>query len=201
MKDSLLNMKEPVTIQLEPLDNNQPLKADFDTLIRLFSKFRRSFRSFVEICFLRNEHFGEVYCGRAGIVEEFRKECELNIVFLDIDSLTISFSPVFKDDDFLFVDEVNEWKKETFGLYKQQVIYCDYHSTSFIRNLLQHYQPEERMKIYRPVFDAVSYDKNYKLNLMGPDGKPEGMFIPPLDIIRYQIIPSLKPSEPAVKTS
>ncbi|MCU7497456.1 MAG: hypothetical protein HF314_09940 [Ignavibacteria bacterium] len=183
-------------IQLESLDpGSGPL--EFDTLLRVFSKLKSSFRSFIEIEFLKNETFKSLLCRKPGILEAFKKETELMVLSMDIDSLRASIAPnLAEHDDVLFEHEILCWKREKFQAYKDDVIYLNYLDASSVRRILDSYSSAERIKIYKPVFDIIAYDKDYKISLLDAAGKCCGMIVPPPDVVKRQII---QPSSESLK--
>lgn len=189
MNAEMFNIKEySLNVQLESLDTAENI-LPFDTLIRFFSKLKQSFRCFVEIEFLKNEEFRKIYLGKPGILESFKKDFDLMIVFLNLETLQASIAPdLIEHEESLFQHEIFCWKREKFNVYKEDVIYLDYHDSQAVKKIFNKYTASERVKIYKPVFDVISYDKNYKVNLLDPTDKICGMILPPPDIIKKQII-------------
>ncbi|HEX2961614.1 MAG TPA: hypothetical protein VHO43_07470 [Ignavibacteriales bacterium] len=175
-------------IHLESLDPDSG-QIEFDILLRVFSKLKSSFRSFIEIEFLKNETFRDLYCRKPSILESFKKETELMVLSMDIDSLQASIAPDLTEREAsLFEHEVLCWKREKFNDYKEDVIYLNYHEASSVRRIVSKYNTAERIKIYKPVFDVIAYDKNYRISLLDTSGKCCGMIVPPPDIVKKQII-------------
>ncbi|MGE5353349.1 MAG: hypothetical protein ACM3P0_14800 [Acidobacteriota bacterium] len=175
-------------IHLESLDPDSG-EIEFDILLRVFSKLKSSFRSFIEIEFLKNETFRSLYCRKPSILESFKKETELMVISMDIDSLQASIAPDLTEHEAsLFEHEILCWKREKFNDYKEDVIYLNYHEASSVRRILGKYNTAERIKIYKPVFDVIAYDKNYRISLLDFSGKCCGMIVPPPDVVKKQII-------------
>ncbi|MGE5429950.1 MAG: hypothetical protein ACM3QX_02690 [Syntrophomonadaceae bacterium] len=176
------------SIHLESLDPDAG-QIEFDILLRVFSKLKSSFRSFIEIEFLKNETFRDLYCRKPSILESFKKETELMVLSMDIDSLRASIAPDLTEHDAsLFEHEILCWKREKFNAYKEDVIYLNYHEASSVKRIVSSYSTAERVKIYKPVFDVIAYDKNYRISLLDDSGKCCGMIVPPPDIVKKQII-------------
>lgn len=176
------------SIHLESLDPDAG-QIEFDILLRVFSKLKSSFRSFIEIEFLKNETFRDLYCRKPSILEAFKKETELMVLSMDIDSLRASIAPDLTEHDAsLFEHEILCWKREKFNAYKEDVIYLNYHEASSVKRIVSSYSTAERVKIYKPVFDVIAYDKNYRISLLDDSGKCCGMIVPPPDIVKKQII-------------
>ncbi|HEX2868296.1 MAG TPA: hypothetical protein VHO03_14720 [Ignavibacteriales bacterium] len=175
-------------IHLESLDPTVGV-IEFDILLRVFSKLKSSFRSFIEIEFMKNETFRSLYCRKPAILEAFKKESELMVLSMDIDSLQASIAPdLTQHEETLFEHEILCWKREKFNAYKEDVIYLNYHEASSVKRIVMKYNTAERIKIYKPVFDVIAYDKNYRISLLDTSGKCCGMIVPPPDIVKKQII-------------
>ena len=189
MKQAKLNTESSAfNIHLESVDPGSG-NIEFDTLLRVFSKLKSSFRCFIEVEFLKNENFRSLYCRKPGILESFKKESELLVLSMNIDLLQASIAPdLIEHEDSFFEHEILCWKREKFSAYKEDVIYLNYHEASSVRRIISKYNTAERIKIYKPVFDVISYDKNYKISLLDAAGKCCGMIVPPPDIVKKQII-------------
>ncbi|MDP4191401.1 MAG: hypothetical protein Q8858_07555 [Bacteroidota bacterium] len=182
-----------INIQLESLDPEGDALT-FDTLIRVFNRFKASFRNFIEIEFLRTPYFLEIMKRTPRVLEDLKRDTELAIVQMNIDELFISFVPdLLEEETPLFPDEVLLWKRDRFEKFRQIVIFCNYHDTFAVNKILSEYSLSERIKIYKPIFDVISYDKNYKVNIIGSSKRIIGMFIPPHDVIKKQILSPAKP--------
>lgn len=177
-----------INIQLESLDPTGET-VTFDTLIRVFNKFKISFRSFIEIEFMKTPCFLEILDKKPRVLEDIKRETELMIVQLNIEELYISIAPdLIETEEPLFEDEILCWKKAKFDKFRQTVIFCNYHDSLSIEKIMTEYDLSERIKIYKPIFDVISYDKNYKLNILGSSNRIIGMFIPPHDVIRKKLL-------------
>ncbi|MGE5680243.1 MAG: hypothetical protein ACM34K_05120 [Bacillota bacterium] len=181
-----------INIQMESL-NPMEETVTFDTLIRVFNKFKTSFKNFIEIEFLRTAYFREILKIKPRALEDMKHGTELAIVRINIEELFISIAPdLSEDEEPLFTDELLCWKKEKFSEFKQKVIFCNYHDPFSIEKIMTSYELTERIKIYKPIFDVISYDKAYKINILGPSNKLIGMFIPPHDVIRKKLLSPVK---------
>lgn len=184
----LSKIEYAIRIRLESLD---PLSnsVTFETLIKVFNKIKRSFLNFVEIEFLRNNNFKAIYLNKPKVLENFKKDFELSVQNIDIDRLSAAIAPdIAEYNETLFPHEILLWKWEKFSVYKEEVIYGDYNNPTFIKEIIEKYTYEERCKIFKPIFDAISYDKDYKVIFIDSTTDSVRMFIPPHDIIKRQIL-------------
>lgn len=181
-------MDYAINIRLEALDQASEA-ATFDMLLKVFNKFRLSFRNYIEVEFRRNPGFLLILKKKPRVLDDFKKETDLEFVQLDIDSLCASIAPdIFDKHAMLFHDDILCWKQERFSEFRERVIFCDYHDTEYVKSLIKTYTPEERKKIWQPYFDVISYDKKYKVSIIDTSGKPAGMLVPPHDVIRQQLL-------------
>lgn len=188
MQKDLSKIDYAIRIRLESLDPESS-SVTFETLIKVFNKIKRSFLNFVEIEFLRNTNFKTIYQNKPRVLENFKKDFELTVQNIDIDRLTAAIAPdIAEYNETLFPHEILLWKWEKFNSFKEDVIYGDYHNPVFIKLIAEKYNQEERVKIFKPIFDAISYDKEYKVIFIDSTTNSVRMFVPPHDIIKRQIL-------------
>ena len=188
MNNILQKLREiALTFSIEP-EGTITNAAGLDTVIKVLTDVRRSFHGFIEVEFLKDERYRKFYEKDTKVLESFLKTFELLIVDVKFGSLEPSVAPnVVELENPLFRDDVLDWKQKVFKTYKQDVFETDYTKTKDVNSILNKYTPEERNKIYRPMFDAMT--GKHKINVLDPSRQIINVLILPDELRRLQIIP------------
>jgi hypothetical protein len=188
MNDALKRLRGiALTFKINP-EGTIANAAGVDTVIRVLTDVRRSFNGFVEVEFLKDERYRKSFEKNSRILEEFLKGFELLIVDVKFGSLQASVAPnVVELENPLFRDEVLEWKQKAFTTYKHDVFEINYQGTSEVKDILKKYTAEERGKIYKPVFDAMS--GKHRIDVIDQRGKVLNVLSLPDELRRIQIVP------------
>jgi hypothetical protein len=197
MNNILQKLREiALTFSIVP-DGTLTNATSIDTVIKVLSDIRKSFHGFVEVEFLKEERYKKSYEKDSKILEDFLKTFELLIVDVKFGSLEPSVAPnVVELENPLFSNETLVWKRKTFETYKHDVFETDYTGTKGTNFILKKYTPEERNKIFKPVFDAMS--GKYKINILDRHRRIVNVLVLPDELRRLQIIPSVSKEKKAV---
>ncbi|MGE5458145.1 MAG: hypothetical protein ACM3RX_07305, partial [Methanococcaceae archaeon] len=108
---------------------------------------------------------------------------------VNIEALRALIVPDFcETEDFLFQNEILQWKKKIFNLFKMEVLFTDFLDVQSVNNICMEYNAEQRRKIYKPLFDIIASDKNYKLLLLDSFDSEIKVLIPPPQLILKKIL-------------
>jgi len=137
-----------------------------NTVIKVLSDIYKSYNNYLEIEFLKNDDFKNVYNTNKKILDTIKEELDLLIVDLNFNSFEAALAPDITElQSPIFKDEVLEWKKETFENYKYLIIQGDFDNSNYLHKIAKKYNDEERYKIYQPFFSSIGDGKEYKLNI------------------------------------
>ena len=194
MNDLIKKLLEySINIQIKPKKTYSDL-ASLKTVITVLNNLHSSFRNYIKVEFLKHEEFNKIYEKDEKVLDNLIKEMELLIVDSKTGSYQTSVAPNLEDINYsLFDNDVLNWKRDKYNLYKADVLLADFEDLGFVENISRSYSPEERKIIYNPIFDAISDGKDYKINLLGKDReKIIRTLQPPSGIRKTQIIPKLE---------
>ncbi len=182
-----------INIQIKPEKNSSDL-ASLRTVISVLSNLRNSFRNFLKIEFLKHEKFRSIYDKDEEAPEKLIKEMELLIVDSKIGSYQTSIAPNLEDINYsLFDNNVLDWKRDKYNIYRNDVIYADLNDDHFVEEISKKYTANERKNIFNPIFKAIADGKDYKINLLDSSRtKIVRTLQPPSDNKRIQITPYIE---------
>lgn len=163
MLDKLI--KEAFRIHIEPFKTVEHA-AKVDTVVKVLSDIGQSYNNFLEIEFFKNPDFVKVYETNNKVLETIKEDLSLLIVDLDFGSFEAALAPnLTQVHSPFFKDEVLEWKNEIFDSYKEEIIEGDFDNYNYMSKIGKRYNPEERIKIYKPLFSSFGTGSEYKINL------------------------------------
>jgi hypothetical protein len=158
-------------LHIEPsvnADNGASVKS----VVKVLSNITKSYRSYVEIEFLRNPNFKKAYEKNAKYLEAIKNDLDLLIVDLNFSSFEAALAPnIMEDTALLFSNEVNDWKRNNFNDYKNNVVLADYNNSDYLREIAKTYTDVERYNIFSPIFASISENDEYKLNVKDNEHK------------------------------
>ncbi|MBI3193408.1 MAG: hypothetical protein HYZ34_02950 [Ignavibacteriae bacterium] len=190
MKNLLKQLREhALTIHIVPEDALEKITS-LEMMITVFRDLRESFLHFVEVEYLRNEAYRKASERNPKILEDFKQGFELYIVDMKFGSLEASLAPNLVElDNPLFRDEILDWKKEKFTQYKHDVFFGNYQENAFVQSIMEKYTPEERNKIYKPIFKILS--GKYKIDAFDATTHKRNVLVPPDELRRLQLVPPI----------
>lgn len=185
------NLKDiAIRIHIDPLKTVEHA-AKVETVIKVLSDIHQSYNNYLEIEFFKNEEFRKIYESNKKVLETIKEELGLLVVDLSFNSFEAALAPdILELQSPIFKDEVLEWKRATFDVYKDIIISDDYENADYLHKVAERYNDEERIKIFKPLFSSFGDGKEYKVNikdtnhnilktLVQPE-KSKGFYIPKL---------------------
>jgi hypothetical protein len=88
----------------------------------------------------------------------------------------------------LFTDDLLEWKRDIWFLFNTTVIHADFNNLDILKNIIQEYSQPERIKIFKPVTDILSYEKRYKINVLDNSFALKGILLPFHDLVKAKLL-------------
>ncbi len=164
--------------QIEP-EKTVGHAARVSSVISVLANLNLSFKNYLEVEFSRNSDFVKAYDNNNKTLESLQDDLELLLVDLKFGSFEASAAPNVIFTPTLFIDKVDTWKKDAFTNYKENILYGDFDNQKYLKKIEKQYSPFERNKIFKPLFQATSSDKSYKVKLLDKKSKkvlkkPEG---------------------------
>jgi len=163
MNDKLRNIA--FRIHIDPVKEMQE-SAKAETVVKVLSNIIKSYKNYLKIEFLKQDDFKKIYSSNPKTLDSLMSELELLVVDLNFGSFEAALAPnIVEDNSSLFINEVLDWKKETFDNYKDVVIMGDYDKASHLSLVSNRYNERERYDIFNPFFTSVGDGKEYNLNI------------------------------------
>lgn len=172
-----------------------------DDVLNLLSKLKQSYLEFVDIEYDRVNTETDKKKLKS-IKEGLHEENTLVIVDLNFSSFASAVSPNFVTNTFELpsIGHPLDWKLGAFNNYKSLVFESDYNDEAFLKGVSSTYTPEQRNKIFKPLFESVSNRKDTKITFGIGSGKQLRPLPKPLPKSINILTPSLeKISEPMEK--
>lgn len=196
-KNNLLHALNKIAIrfQIDP-SNSVGQAAKLSSITNVLSKIEQTYQKFIEIELLKNEAFSRVAKGNPMLVQIFHKDLELIAVDVDFKGFAVALAPnILQKNQLIFSDTSMELKRTAFDNFKNLVT-GDFRSIKYIKQIEARYTPQERAKIYRPLFNALSPD--YKLNIQDANKKTIRTIVKPEN---KKLLEFYLPTPPKVSTS
>lgn len=143
--------------------------ASMTSVISVLTNINESFQNFLEVEFFKNKEFVKAFNKNEKVLEILKEDLELLLVDLKFGSFEASAVPNITSKPFMFNDTLQNWKKNTFIDYKENILNGDFEDSTFLKNVINKYSENERSQIFKPLFSTIS--QNYKLNLIGSNSK------------------------------
>lgn len=154
--------------------------ATAKSVVKVLNDLIKSYENFIEIEFLKNDHFSKVYSQENKVLELVRKDLELLVVDLEFSSFSASLAPnLLSNQVSAFNDHVLDWKGNSFIKYKN-LITADYNNNAYVEEVIKEYTSEERKRIYAPIFDAIGEGKDYSLYMSTGKAQEKRRLIKPV---------------------
>ncbi len=169
-----------IRFQIDP-DLTVGHAAKVTTVIKVLTEMNKSFSNFLEVEFLKNDDFKNIFLKNDKVLDTIKEDLELLIVDLKFSSFEAAVAPHFSDNQIpLFSNNVVAWEKDTFETYKDLILDGNYHETNYMRKIANRYSDDERQKIFQPLFSAFGSGKDYSLNLRDNQGKTKTKLVQPI---------------------
>ena len=169
-----------IRFQIDP-DLTVGHAAKVTTVIKVLTEMNKSFSNFLEVEFMKNEDFKNIFLKNDKVLDTIKEDLELLIVDLKFSSFEAAVAPHFSENQTsLFNNNVVEWEKDTFDTYKDLILEGNYHESNYMRKIAKRYTDEERQKIFQPLFSAFGNGKDYSLNLRDKEGKVTTKLVQPV---------------------
>lgn len=160
--------------------------ARVSSVITVLSAINQSYINFLEVEFFKNQEFAKVYATNPKVLDSLKADLELLLVDLKFGSFEAAAAPNVLETT-LFNESVNSWKRKTFTDYKEDILYADYYDIKYLRRTIDRFTDEERSKIFKPLFAAVSPDRPYRLNILDKQGKTRKILSQPKNWIDFYV--------------
>ena len=155
--------------------------AKVTTVIKVLTEMNKSFSNFLEVEFMKNEDFKNIFLKNDKVLDTIKEDLELLIVDLKFSSFEAAVAPHFSENQTsLFNNNVVEWEKDTFDTYKDLILEGNYHESNYMHKIAKKYTDEERQKIFQPLFSAFGSGKDYSLNLRDKQGRVTAKLVQPV---------------------
>ena len=166
-----------------------------ETVIKVLSEISQSYNNYLEIEFFKNDVYRKAYENNNKILDTLKKELSLLIVDLNYSSFEAALAPDITElESPIFKNEVLEWKRDTFDLYKELVFSEDFENSTYLNKVANRYNEVERGKIFKPLFSSLGDGNEYTVNikdnnhnivkkLIHPE-KSKDFYIPILPIVK-----------------
>ncbi|GLU50747.1 hypothetical protein Dfri01_02080 [Dyadobacter frigoris] len=145
--------------------------ARLSSVITVLNNFNTSFLNFIEIEFLKNDKFRAAYEKSPKVLDGLKKELELLVVDLKFSSFEAAVASNIVEPPSLFTTDIDDWKRNAFSEYKKNILFGNFEEPQYMNQAISKYSPEERNRIYKPLFTASSSDRPFKLFLIDAKGK------------------------------
>ncbi|MBI5324841.1 MAG: hypothetical protein HZB41_06155 [Ignavibacteriae bacterium] len=193
MNDNLLDIA--MRFQIKPIKSFNGAINILD-VISVLTNINKSYKNFIEIEFLKTKKFRIIYQQNDSIIKKLINELELFIVDLKYSSFEAALVPNFSNgQDTLFQFDLEEWKKEKYLSFKDDIYYGEFNNIDYINHLKKKYNKIERKRIFEPLFSTVHESKNYDLNIKIENGKIEKRLVLPLEEKIHFYIPKKEKPE------
>ena len=130
----------------------------------LLQNLSSSYKSFIKADF--HAAFKEVQTDKKKLLQNFGKvkaELDLRMVDVDFGSFEIAFAVDEIMKRSIEDKKIFEWAVDVGYKYKRLVLDGDYNNAT-VTNILESYEPNERRKIFEPIFQ-ITEDPNFNLNI------------------------------------
>jgi hypothetical protein len=163
MLDQLKNIA--FRIQIEPLTSIEKAPS-VEMVIKVLTELTKSYKSFLEIEFNRNELFKKAAENNQKLVSTIIEDLKLLFVDLDFGSFEAALAPDLASEQYsLWDDDVLNWKQESFADFKSNIIEADYNDIEYQRTVAERYSEEERTLIFTPLFSSFGDGSEYRFHL------------------------------------
>jgi hypothetical protein len=151
-----------------------------ETVIKVLSEMVTSYNNYIEIEFLKKPSFREAFEKNSQLIKTIKEDLSLLIVDLNYGSFEAALAPNIIEADFpMFTNEVNDWKKERFSDFKENIINGDYNNFNYIKTISERYSEHDRKRIFDPLFSSFGNGKDYKVKLKDNQNKVQKVLVIP----------------------
>jgi hypothetical protein len=183
-----------INLRVEPKTERFSKAVMVESVVDFLRNLQSSYKNFAEVSFkkmfaaqaLENpEHYQNALL-------QIRRESQLLLVDLQFQSFGIG---VIADTGImnysgLMSEEYNQYKKNVFDNFKEDVIYPDFNSEVFKDAVSEKYTESERTKIYSPIINSLEHRSSYRVSISDQNFRHKVKDIPTID---KKTIPLLKP--------
>jgi hypothetical protein len=157
--------QQAIYLKLEP---KVDIGVELITLLQVLNGVNSSYKSFIETHFInsygkRKKNYLEKLL--KGIFKDF----SLKVVDLDYASFGAALAPntLSFSSDLSNINDILNWKRDTFQQYKDDVFTQDLNDPSFLKSIEKKYNDVERYKIYKPLTSFLGRNKkaDYKIKI------------------------------------
>ena len=173
MPDNSLDqlLKKAISLQIEGLEGVGH-SISVQTLIEILTQIQRSFNNYIEIGVSKNPELAKGKDITPELIALIQEKLQLLVLKVQPGSVVVRMSPDTTNlQGLIFTAPAVEWQSTVFDKYKTEVISPAY-TPSFIDDISDKYNPEERTRIYKPFFKAVGLGQektSYRINLIDND--------------------------------
>lgn len=187
--------KNAINIRLKPATPKYSHAVFIDDILSVLKAMKGSFSNYLAVSF--RKHFSDERFGDSNkLIAALNKEFPL----LYVNAKFRSFGASLSTDATIqtnnnYPTEINNWKKNLFEEFKNDVVFCNYNSDNEIQSISEKFSEEERHIIYKGLIDIYS---SKKFNVSFTDEKFEDTIkdIHPISKRNKEIIlPKLTPKQ------
>ncbi|MFK7933395.1 MAG: hypothetical protein AB8G22_07785 [Saprospiraceae bacterium] len=177
-KNDLLAALNKIAFRIQIAPANSPGHAvKLQQITQVLTKIEQVYQRFVAIELLKNETFSRAGKDNPFLIQLFQRDLELLTVDADYQRFTLALAPnILQKNQLIFSDTSMEIKRTTFKHFKK-LLTGDLRSTKYREWIAARYEPQERARIFRPLFQALQPD--YKLNVQNAGKKTVRTIVKP----------------------
>ena len=143
--------------------------ATVDSVVTVLKNISTSYENFLFIELSKEEVLQEKMKQDPGVARSIIENMKLRIVDVDFGSFDASVAPqIVTADVSLFSEDVQSFEKRAFSNY-HKLVTADHRSMGTISDVGKRYTPEERARIFRPLFRSTG--PGYRLNIKNNQNK------------------------------
>lgn len=136
---------------------------DINSLVKALNSLNQSYKNFLEIELSKNSDVHTTTKKGKQELSNFIAESELLIVDLDFASFGAAISPnTATTHHYNNIKNSHQLKRESFNLFKSDVLDANYNDKDFIERITNKYTTEERNEIYKPIINNLINSSSFK---------------------------------------
>jgi hypothetical protein len=143
--------------------------ATVESVVTVLKNISASYEEFLFIELSKEDILQEKMKLEPGVARSIIENMKLRIVDVNFGSFEAAIAPqIVSSDVSLFSEDVQKFEKKAFSDY-QELVAADLRSMGAISGFAKRYTPEERAKIFKPLFRSTGPD--YRLNIKNKEDK------------------------------
>ena len=136
------------------------------TIAKILGDIISSYESFLLAEFLKNSTFEAAFDLNPHVFDSIKQNLALRAVDLNFASCDVLLAPTLSEDTpELFNNEVREWEREIFSVYRDEIINTDLNNTVVMERISERYTPKQRADIFRPIMSMIGDGSKYTIDV------------------------------------